>query len=284
LATLEDIQLHYDVGNDFFDIFLDRRYKIYSCAVWENIDDLESAQTRKLARMSMFSGVKPYTSILDVGCGWGGMMRYLLDDCHVSNVTGLTLSDRQFDFVKSLKLENSEVQVCSWSDFQTNSKFDSIVSIGAFEHFASLDDRVAGNHLRVYERFFKRCHQLTNEGSGLGLQTIVLKRAPSTSQEFRDTQFLLRKVFPGSALPTVDDIHTAMLGFYKVREVLTIGQNYARTLLEWKSRLRQHEKFALENHGRQLVEHYLTYFDAARRSFENGVVDLAQFSLEREDV
>lgn len=283
MATLQDIQFHYDVGNDFFDLFLDRQYKIYSCAVWETADTLELAQAKKLDRIASFAKVKSGGSVLDVGCGWGGMMRYLLEEYHAGKVVGLTLSEEQFHFVEALNLRSAEVQVCSWSDFHTDEKFDSIVSIGAFEHFASLNDKANGTHTQVYESFFRQCHRLSCEKSSLGLQTIVLNRSPSSLQEIRDTRFLLREVFPGSALPRIDDIQVSMSSFYEVSEMLTIGQDYAKTLSEWKERLCQHEEYAVKQYGDKLFNHYLNYFDAARRDFENEIVGLAQFSLKRKD-
>ena len=111
------------------------------------------------------------------------------------------------------------------------------------------------------------------------MQTIVLNRVPSNLRELRDAKYLLEKVFPGSSLPTIEEIKVSMSNLYRVEKMLTIGQDYAKTLSEWKTRLCNNENIIVERYGRELYEHYLMYFDSARRNFEDGVVELAQFSL-----
>jgi cyclopropane-fatty-acyl-phospholipid synthase len=281
MATLQDIQFHYDTGNDLFTLFLDREHKMYSCAVWQDCSTLEAAQTKKLDRIAKFANVKPGDRVLDVGCGWGGMLIYLLDKFKAKEPTGLTLSQEQFNFIKSLDIAEIDIEICSWSDFRESKAFDAIVSIGAFEHFASLDDKANNTHIDVYRNFFRCCHNLSRESSSLGLQTIVFNRVPSNLRELKDAKYLLEKVFPGSSLPTIEEIQLSMSSFYRVEKMMTIGQDYARTLSEWKIRLCNNESIVVERYSRELFDHYLTYFDSAKRNFEDGVVELAQFSLER---
>lgn len=283
MATLQDIQYHYDVGNDFFTLFLDRNYEVYSCAVWQDADTLEIAQERKLNRIASFANVKPDSSVLDIGCGWGGMLRFLLEQRKAKELVGLTLSQEQFNFIKALNIQEIDVKVCSWDNFSSDKKFDAIVSVGAFEHFASLEDKASGTHMQVYKKFFENCHQLSNERSNIGLQTIVLNKTPSNLNQLRDTRYLIEKVFPGSSLPRVEEIQTSMSSFYEVKEFLSIGQDYVKTLAEWKRRLLQSELQAVAQYDRELFDHYLKYFDSAQRNFEDGIVDLVQFSLKRID-
>lgn len=283
MATLEDVQSHYDVGNDFFNLFLDRKYRVYSCAVWEEAKTLEEAQEKKLARIASFANIKSGQRFLDVGCGWGGMMGYALEYLNVRHAVGLTLSEEQYKFIKMQNLRNVEVHLRSWADFDSETKFDAIVSIGAFEHFASLEDRAKGRQISVYKSFFERCHYLSCENSSLALQTIVTEKKPSTLQSVRDTRFLLNHVFPGSALPFINDIQAAILDLYEIHELRTIGQDYAMTLTHWKNRLLQHQSQIIEMYGQHLFDNYTNYFDAARRSFDKGVVNLVQVSLKRKN-
>src|SRR5579872_6557576 len=99
MATTDDIKFHYDVDNDFFKLFLDDKYRIYSCGVWEAADSLEDAQENKLKRIADFANIKKGNRVLDIGCGWGGMLDYCLDVRDAKNVMGITLSKAQYEYI-----------------------------------------------------------------------------------------------------------------------------------------------------------------------------------------
>ena len=120
-----------------------------------------------------------------------------------------------------------------------------------------------------------------SEGAHIGLQTIITARPPATLSEIRDTRFLLKEVFPGSALPSLSDIQASAADLYEIRAVKRIGSDYARTLTEWLSRLQDAKSAVIARFSPDLFEHYQNYFESARRSFEAGVVDLVQLSLKR---
>lgn len=281
MASQEDVQFHYDVDNDFFKIFLDKKYKVYSCGVWDNAQDLEEAQENKLKRIADFAHVEQGHSVLDIGCGWGGMLDYCINTRRASKVTGLTLSQAQYDYICQLSNNVASMNLCSWSDFHANEKFDAIISIGAMEHFASLEDRKHGKQIDVYRHFFQCCSDLSTENAYLGLQTIVTLKKPDSLQSMKDTHYLLKHVFPGSALPEIGDIQSAMHKLYEPLELRTIGLDYARTLSHWQDRLNLSKKNIIDTYGEELWKHYNHYFDAARRSFENGYTSLLQVSLRK---
>lgn len=279
MATAEQVQYHYDVDAAFFMSFLDTAYKIYSCAVWEAADTLETAQINKLARLASFARIKPGDRILDVGCGWGGMLEYATSIIGVREAVGLTVSRDQYAFITARENPRVKAYLCSWNDFASFEAFDAIICIGAFEHFASRQDRMAGRHVDVYRAFFKKCAELTHKDSYIGLQTIVTVRTPGDRQELQDAHFLLDHVFPGSALPAINDIQAATLGLYEVRELRTIGSDYVRTLTAWEQRLDANKNFIVAGYGFGFFEHYQQYFKAARRNFERGITELLQVSL-----
>ncbi|MFM9835486.1 MAG: class I SAM-dependent methyltransferase [Methylophilaceae bacterium] len=282
MATQDDIQAHYDLDNDFFALFLDQEYRVYSCGVWQTATSLEDAQKDKLERLSKFAHLADGQKVLDVGCGWGGLMLYITDQFPKTMVHGLTLSAAQHAHIQSAPKARISVELRAWQDFSApENKFDAIISIGAFEHFASVEDHTANVHRKVYSDFFNWCRTVTTNEACVGLQTIVINRAPINIGEVRDSRYLLEKVFPGSALPSVSDIQAALVDQYEIVELRLIGQDYARTLGEWNIRLNANREKIVEKYGAPVFEHYQTYFGAAKRSFESGFVDLLQVSLRR---
>lgn len=282
MATQADIEHHYDVDNDFFVLFLDEKYRAYSCAVWENAINLEQAQEAKLDRLCRYANVQPNHQVLDIGCGWGGLMTNVIEKYPDTHVHGLTLSTEQFEYVKSQAKPRQSLNLQSWQDYQIqNRKFDSIISIGAFEHFASFEDHSASRQREIYKSFFDWCLSASTPDAQIGLQTIVISRAPNTLSELRDSRYLLDKVFPGSALPSISDIQAAVIDKYEISAVSRIGLDYARTLSEWNSRLVLNKEVIVKQYGQALYDHYRTYFDACIRCFESGYIDLYQASLKR---
>lgn len=279
MASKQDIAFHYDVDNDFYSLFLDSTHQVYSCAVWEGATTLEQAQQNKLARLSNFSCIGAGDTVLDIGCGWGGMMKYAIDYAGAASATGVTLSEDQYRYVSDLNRPDIEVHLVAWQDFKPQKKFDALVSIGAFEHFASLEDRDNGRHRQVYTDFFDWCRAMSTSKGRLGLQTIVTSRAPENLQELRDTRYLLEHVFPGSALPTASDLQAGIQDQYEIVEARQIGLDYAKTLSQWRDRLNAHKNEIQGRYGEDLFAHYDRYFLAAERSFKSGVVNLLQLSL-----
>lgn len=282
MASKADIEHHYDVDNEFFALFLDKKYRAYSCGVWKKASDLEQAQEDKFKRLCQYANVSQSDKVIDIGCGWGGLLHYIIDHYPNSQVHGLTLSTQQFEYVNQDRNQNLSVDLRSWQDFSApGHKFDSIISIGAFEHFASFNDQAGSRQRDIYQSFFDWCQSISTSEAQIGLQTIVISRAPNSLSELRDSRYLLNNVFPGSALPTISDIQAAIIDKYEISAVSRIGLDYARTLNEWKQRLVFNKDVIIERYGQSLFDHYSIYFDAAQRCFESGYVDLYQVSLKR---
>jgi cyclopropane-fatty-acyl-phospholipid synthase len=282
MATQEDIEHHYDVDNDFFTLFLDERYRAYSCGVWKNAQTLEQAQTDKLSRLSRFAHVKAGQHVIDVGCGWGGLMQYIHQNYAGVTTHGLTLSTQQAQYVKAMNMPDTSVELCTWQNYKvTGRQFDAIISIGAFEHFATYEEHSKDQQRDIYRQFFDWCLEISTTEAYLGLQTIVINRAPRSLSEVRDTRYILDKVFPGSALPNISDIQASIVDKYEVSAVRCIGLDYARTIAEWDRRMELHKTHIQSRYGQALYEHYKTYFEACIRCFESGYIDLYQASLKR---
>ena len=161
-ATQAAIEAHYDVGREFYRLWLDPAM-VYSCALWPAAldDDLDRAQQAKLAWHADAAGIGPGARALDVGCGWGAMARFLLEDRQAGHVTGLTLSSDQADEATSLLGVDApaDIRLEDWRDHVPVAPYDAIVSVGAFEHFThqGLD---AAARRATYRRFFDQLRPL----------------------------------------------------------------------------------------------------------------------------
>lgn len=280
MATTKDVQFHYDVHNDFYALFLDSSFRAYSCGVWDQAGTLEEAQQTKIRRLCDFAKISLGKTVLDIGCGWGGVMRYAIEVRKAQQAHGLTLSDDQYSYIKQLAHPSISADLQSWQEYENKiGDFDSIISIGAFEHFASREDRLGGKQREIYRRFFLLCRKFSTQTAHLGLQTIVSARDPNNLQEMRDARYLLDKVFPGSALPSISDVQAAYMDIYELLEFRRIGKDYAKTLSVWRERLETSRDQAIGVVGEDIFNHYIHYFKAAERSFDAGVTDLLQVSL-----
>jgi cyclopropane-fatty-acyl-phospholipid synthase len=282
MATQSDIEAHYDVDNDFFGLFLDEKYRAYTCAVWKNATNLVQAQTDKYDRISRYANIKPGHHVIDVGCGWGGYMNLLVDKYKAASVHGLTISTEQFNYVNSIKNANVSVDLCSWQNYRPiGKKFDSIVSVCAFEHFASVEDQMAFKQREIYRDFFEWCLDISTDDAQVAMQTIITTRMPINITELKDTKYILNKVFPGSALSSISDIQAAILDKYEISAVKRIGLDYVKTVDEWNKKLIQNKDIIVLKYSQELFDHYRNYFDAARRCLITGYADLYQVSLKR---
>ncbi len=282
MATSEDIQFHYDVDNAFYAIFLDREFRAYSCGVWDKAETLEEAQRAKIDRICRFAALEVNARLLDIGCGWGGLMTHAISVYGARSAHGLTLSNDQMAYIVSNASPQISAALQSWRDHYPLHPYDAITSVGAFEHFVSRTERMAGRQIEIYRDFFASCRRVSTASAHIGLQTIVTARNPASLQEARDARYLLDKVFPGSALPTEADIHAGAVGLYEAVEICRIGKDYARTLACWRVRLLEQRDFAAAQFGSAVIDHYLHYFEAAERSFASGVTNLVQMSLRPE--
>ncbi len=203
-ASKAAISFHYDLGNEFFRLFLDREC-CYSCAMYDKeSDSFEAAQQRKLEYHIQQARADGAARVLDIGCGWGALQKKLVKEHQVKVAVGLTLSDNQAEWIRSMGLAGVEVRVESWSDHVPTAPYDSIISIGAFEHFA----RPCSRPVRVkgYRDFFERCYGWLNAGGWMSLQSIGLGAADRGIEG----QFVAEHIFPESDLPRLGEIADAI--------------------------------------------------------------------------
>jgi cyclopropane-fatty-acyl-phospholipid synthase len=206
---------HYDIGNDLFAVMLDKRMN-YSCAYWNKAKNLDDAQEAKLDLICRKIGLSPGMSVLDIGCGWGGLAKFAAERYGVK-VIGITVSQEQVEYAKTY-CHALPVEI-RFQDFRALSGvFDRIISIGMFEH-------VGFKKYRTYMKTVDRC--LAPDGLFL-LHTI----AGNTSVASTDP-WIGRYIFPNSMLPSAKQITSAAEGLFVIEDWHSFGSHYDTTLMAW---------------------------------------------------
>jgi cyclopropane-fatty-acyl-phospholipid synthase len=276
-ASTEAIQHHYDLGNNFYQLWLDET-TTYSSALWEEGDTLDSAQLRKLDyHIKQVNGYGK-NRVLDIGCGWGSTLCRLADKHEVKQAVGLTLSEAQMQYIKALNHPQVDVYVESWCNHCPTDLYDAIISIGAFEHFSkpgmSRDSRIS-----TYRTFFNQCHQWLNFEGRLSLQTISYEN--SRREDF--SQFYSDEIFPESDLPRLSEIAEASERLFEIVSLRNDRAHYARTCREWLSRLKANRAEAAQLVGEEIVKRYEKYLQLSTIGFHIGTMGLLRITLQRID-
>ncbi|HLQ44287.1 MAG TPA: class I SAM-dependent methyltransferase, partial [Planctomycetaceae bacterium] len=238
-ASPEAIRRHYDVANEFYELWLDPTL-CYSCALWEEDEPdsmLELAQLRKLDFHARQIQAKNAARVLDVGCGWGSLVRRLVETHGVRHATGLTLSDAQAQWCVQHPDPRVEIRIENWLDHRPAAPYDGIISIGAFEHFAKAEWPEA-QRIAAYRAFFAHCRDWLKPGGRLSLQTIAWGNVDVAHVKNQaDTKFMFDEIFPESVLPTLADIIAASDGLLEVINLRNDREHYTRTCQVWYQRL-----------------------------------------------
>jgi len=259
------------VSNEFYRLWLDETMT-YSCAMWDISATLEEAQLRKLDFHIDQARAEGVGRVLDIGCGWGSLMRRL-SDRGAREVVGLTLSSAQADYIRNLGISGASVAVQDWRDHSVDSPYDSLISVGAMEHFVrpelSTPERVG-----VYRDFFASCKSWLRSGQWMSLQT-------STYGEGQFTHGAISSIFPESDLPRLNEILQAIAGQFELVSLRNDRSDYSRTCRAWLDRLRSKRASAVELVGEQTVAHYESFLAASSRGLDAGVFNLLRMQLRR---
>lgn len=280
-ASQVAIAHHYDISNDFYGVWLDSTLT-YSCGLWKHYGDtLKTAQQRKLDYLARASGAVAKKRVLDIGCGWGGMLRRLRGRHGVEHVVGLTLSEAQAASVSGWADSSCEVRVENWADHTPGETYDAILSVEAFEHFAAMGmSRTA--RVGAYREFFARCHEWLPRHGRLVLQTSAKGNNMRLEiQTVRDMRFIVDRIFPESELPWASEILQASEHRFDVVSARNDPEDYVRTLGEWLARLRRNRLRAEGMLGEEVVADYERYLGAAADAFANRHLGLMRIIFER---
>jgi cyclopropane-fatty-acyl-phospholipid synthase len=271
----EAIAFHYDVSNDFYALFLDRRM-VYTCAYYRSPDgDLEQAQEDKLELVCRKLRLRPGERLLDIGCGWGSLVLWAAER-HGVEARGVTLSKAQADWaaaaIRRAGLEGrARVDHLDYRDLPRDLRFDKIAAVGVIEHVG----------IRNYPAYFARVHELLEPG-GLFLNHGIThgKHWRRTSQ----TDFLERYVFPNGEMDnvthTLDVLERAR---FELLDVECLRLHYARTTRQWVERLQANAARARELVDERTYRTWVTYLAASSVAFTQGSIGLYQTLAARPD-
>ncbi|MFP5396950.1 MAG: cyclopropane fatty acyl phospholipid synthase [Gammaproteobacteria bacterium] len=210
---------HYDAGNDVFESMLDSRM-VYSCAYWERAADLEQAQADKLELICRKLQLEPGQSLLDIGCGWGGLARYAAERFGV-RVTGVTVSREQLALARQRCAGLPvELRLQDYRDLQ--GQFDRVVSVGMFEHVGP----------KNYTTYFDAARRLLRPDGLFLLHTIGIDVTSPRTDPWID-----RYIFPNGKLPSAVEIAQSVEGRFLIEDWHNFGPDYERTLMAWYANL-----------------------------------------------
>jgi cyclopropane-fatty-acyl-phospholipid synthase len=278
------VRSHYDVGNDFYALWLDRRM-VYSCAYFETgTEDIDTAQEAKLDLICRKLRLQAGERLLDIGCGWGALI------CHAAqhygvHALGITLSPPQAELarkrVADLGLTNQcRVEVCDYRDFH-GQPFDKVVSVGMFEH-------VGRARMSTY---FDKAFELTkpgglflNHGIVIGPATPHGLRGLAERLIWKSGSFINTYVFPdGELLHPGEVLQFSDSAGFEVRDLENLREHYTRTLRHWVRRLEQHRDEAIELAGEQTYRVWRAYMSGSAHAFRMANIGVVQLLLSRVD-
>ncbi|MCC7548497.1 MAG: class I SAM-dependent methyltransferase [Burkholderiales bacterium] len=270
-ADRRNIQSHYDVGNDFYGLWLDRN-RVYSCGYFKSFDDtLDKAQEQKLDHICRKLLLQPGDRLLDIGCGWGGLILWAVRNYGV-DALGITLSQAQHAYatqrIRELGLQDRcEVRLLDYRDVPEDRPFDRISSVGMFEH-------VGRHNLPVY---FAKIHRLLKPGGLVMNHGITTNSLDGARLGGGIGEFVEDYVFPGGELMHVSHVVQEMgRQGLEAWDAECLRQHYARTLWHWVDRLEGSKEAAREMVGEKALRVWLIYMAGSAHAFARGWISIYQ--------
>ena len=267
IKSKKNVEHHYDIGEDLYDLFLDKLHRQYSCAYWKSPNDtLEEAQQNKINHIIKKLNLKPGQRVLDIGSGWGSMCFEIAKQSECE-VTGYTLSKNQYDYciqkAKELKLDNQ----CHFelSDYrEIKGKFNRIVSVGMLEHVGR----------KFYKTFFKKINKLlTDDGLAL-IHTIG-----STEPKGPPQPFIQKYIFPGGLVPSGSDLIDAIEKTGLVlSDMESLIHHYDKTLKAWLDRFLENREKVKKMYSESFCKMWEFYLAGCSAAFHHR--DLLVYQLQ----
>ncbi|MDN5954107.1 MAG: cyclopropane-fatty-acyl-phospholipid synthase family protein [Loigolactobacillus coryniformis] len=265
----EDVQSHYDVGNDFYQLWLDSTMT-YSCAYFQTPEDtLEQAQMNKVRHIINKLDPQAGRTLLDIGCGWGTLMLTAAEEYGLK-VTGITLSQEQYNYVTKQIADRgledvADVQLVDYRELK-HEPFDYVTSVGMFEH-------VGQENLELY--FKTVAKYLKDDGVAL-IHGITRQQGGATNA------WLTKYIFPGGYVPgLVENTQHIIDAGLQIDDVEPLRRHYQHTLEIWDKNFNEHRDEIAKLQDERFIRMWDVYLQAAAASFESGNIDVIQFLISK---
>ncbi|MCE9949202.1 cyclopropane fatty acyl phospholipid synthase [Hafnia paralvei] len=249
---------HYDLGNDLFSLMLDP-YMQYSCGYWKDATTLKQAQEAKLKLICEKLQLKPGMTLLDIGCGWGGLAAYAAKHYGVS-VEGVTISAEQQKLAQE-RCKDLDVKILLHDYRDLDSQYDRIVSVGMFEH-------VGPKNYQTYFNVVAR--NLKPDG------LFLLHTIGANETNMNVDPWINKYIFPNGCLPSIKHIATTSEGKFVMEDWHNIGADYDRTLMAWYERFVQNWPKLEHNYSQRFFRMFSYYLNACAGAFRARDIQLWQ--------
>ena len=270
-ADRRSIQHHYDVGNDFYSLWLDQN-RVYSCGYFaKDGDSLDVAQEKKLDHICRKLNLEAGEKFLDIGCGWGGLVIWAAKNYGV-HATGITLSEEQLAFsrnrIKQLGLQGKiEVRLMDYRDLPSGIQYDKIASVGMFEHVGRLN----------LPQYFSKIYSLLKPGGVVMNHGITTNSLDDHALGSDIGRFVDEYVFPGGELVHLSTVIQEMASQgIEVWDAESLRPHYAKTLWEWVKRLEGASEQAREMVGQKRFRIWRIYMAGSAHAFDRGWISIFQ--------
>ena len=262
----EEVTFHYDLGNDFYKLWLDDTMS-YSCAYFKNENDtLYDAQMNKIHHLLRKLNLKEGQTLLDIGCGWGALLIEAAKKYKVKGL-GITLSEEQYKKFKDRIVEENlqeylDVKLMDYRELEKSGlSFDRIVSVGMLEHVGRTN----------YELFMK------NVSSVLKKEGVFVLHYISGRTESEGDAWMRKYIFPGGVIPSLREIISLASDYkFNTLDVENLRMHYTKTLLEWAKNFENNTDIVREMFDEKFIRIWTMYLYSCAACFNTGVIDLHQ--------
>jgi cyclopropane-fatty-acyl-phospholipid synthase len=268
-GSQKNIAAHYDLGNEFYSLWLDPSMT-YSSAIFEDgANSLEAAQAAKYRSLATRMGVTKDSHILEIGSGWGGFAEFVAREFG-ARVTGLTISKEQLEYARN------RIEKAGLSDLVEFKFQDYRDEIGKYDHVASIEMFEAVGE-EYWPTYFGKINNCLKDGGTAGLQIITI-RNEAFEQYRKRPDFIQRYIFPGGMLPSPDALDkVSKQEGLELQDERIFAQDYARTLMEWRilfwDKWEDVRKLGFDQRFKRMWEFYLHYCEAG---FSTNSIDVRQ--------